>query len=255
MRQQLHRIARRLTSATCRMASAQRKTMRVIVAALALLILWGVMRMSDPREILRQVLERISGLGVWAPFWFILTYIVACLTFFPGVILTLGAGILFGVVRGTLYVSIGATIGAGCAFLLSRYIARDWVIRRFSSFPKFRAIDDAVGRDGWKIVGLIRLSPVFPFIPLNFVFGLTRIPFLHFVAITWLSVIPMSSVFVYLGSVLGNIAALGTEPIAPGRTKWVVGGIAAILTVIVTFFVTRIARRALVETEKQGNSR
>lgn len=237
------------------MASLQRKALRVIVAVLALLIVWGVMRLADPREILRQVLERISGLGGWAPLWFILTYIVACLTFFPGVILTLGAGVLFGVVRGTFYVSIGATIGAGCAFLLSRYVARDWVLRRFSNIPKFRAIDDAVGRDGWKIVGLIRLSPVFPFIPLNFVFGLTRIPFLHFVAITWLSVIPMSSVFVYLGSVLGNIAALGTEPIAAGRAKWIVGGIAAILTVIVTFFVTRIARKALAEAEEQGQRR
>jgi uncharacterized membrane protein YdjX (TVP38/TMEM64 family) len=237
------------------MASLQRKALRVIVAVLALLIVWGVMRLADPREILRQVLERISGLGGWAPFWFILTYIVACLTFFPGVILTLGAGVLFGVVRGTFYVSIGATIGAGCAFLLSRYVARDWVLRRFSNIPKFRAIDDAVGRDGWKIVGLIRLSPVFPFIPLNFVFGLTRIPFLHFVAITWLSVIPMSSVFVYLGSVLGNIAALGTEPIAAGRAKWIVGGIAAILTVIVTFSVTRIARKALAEAEEQGQRR
>jgi uncharacterized membrane protein YdjX (TVP38/TMEM64 family) len=237
------------------MASFQRKALRVIVAVLALLIVWGVMRLADPREILRQVLERISGLGSWAPLWFVLTYIVACLTFFPGVILTLGAGVLFGVVRGTFYVSIGATIGAGCAFLLSRYVARESVMRRFSTIPKFRAIDEAVGRDGWKIVGLIRLSPVFPFIPLNFVFGLTRIPFLHFVAITWVSVIPMSSVFVYLGSVLGNIAALGTEPIAAGRAKWIVGGIAAILTVIVTFFVTRIARRALAEAEERGSSR
>src|SRR5262245_55012988 len=118
--------------------------------------------MTDARQILREVLRHISALGPWGPFWFIMTYIIACLTFFPGVILTLGGGILFGVVKGTLYVSIGATLGAACAFLLSRYLARDWVTRKFSSNLTFRTIDDAVERDGWKIVGLIRLSPVFP---------------------------------------------------------------------------------------------
>jgi uncharacterized membrane protein YdjX (TVP38/TMEM64 family) len=88
---------------------------------------------------------------------------------------------------------------------------------------------------------------------LNFLFGLTRIPLLQFVAITWLSIIPMTSVFVYLGSLLGSIASLGTEPFAAGRTKWIVSGIAVFATVLVTFFVTRIARRWLARAEKAGH--
>src|SRR5689334_7093367 len=186
---------------------SKRSVFRLIILCGAVVAIAWLFRMSDPRQLLRTMLERIHGLGAWAPLCFILTYIVACLTFFPGVILTLGGGVLFGVLKGTLYVSIGATIGAGCAFLLSRYVARGWVTRYFSKYPHFRAIDEAVAHDGWKIVGLIRLSPVFPFIPLNFVFGLTRIPFLHFLGITWLSILPMSCLFVYLGSLIGDLAS------------------------------------------------
>lgn len=209
-----------------------------------LLVVWLV-RITDARYILRMVLEKIQNLGPLAPLCFIGAYVIACLTFFPGVILTLGGGVLFGVIEGTLYVSVGATIGAACAFLVSRHLARGWVSKKLAGNARFRAIDDAVARDGWKVVGLMRLSPVFPFIPMNFVFGLTRIPLLHFVLITWVSILPMSAMFVYLGSLLGDIAALGNKPIATGQTKWIVTGIGGVMTLIVTVLVTRIAKRAL----------
>jgi uncharacterized membrane protein YdjX (TVP38/TMEM64 family) len=227
------------------MASFKRKTLRVFLLLVLFFLGGWVIWLTDTRQLLRDALQRISDLGPWAPFWFIVAYILACVTFFPGVILTLGAGILFGLIKGTFYVSIGATIGAGCAFLLSRYVARKWVMRKFGSNEKFRAIDDAVEKEGWKIVGLIRLSPVFPFIPMNFVFGLTKVPFLHFVFVTWIGIIPITCLFVYLGTLIGDIAALGTRPIASGTTKWVVTAIGIVATVIVTVFITRIARRAL----------
>lgn len=227
------------------MASFRRNLLRgILLVSAGLLLVWFV-RMADTRQILRVVLEKIQNLGPYAPLYFIGTYIVACLTFFPGVILTLGGGVLFGVVKGTLYVSIGATIGASCAFLLSRYFFRDWLSRKFAQNARFRAIDDAVAKDGWKVVGLMRLSPVFPFIPMNFVFGLTRIPLLHFALVTWVSLLPLTTMFVYLGSLLGDIAAIGNRPIASGQTKWIVSGVGVVMTIIVTIFVTRIAKRAL----------
>src|SRR5688500_18414174 len=140
------------------MASLKRNALRVILLVAFISLVTYLVKITDPRHLLRVSLHRISDLGSWAPFWFIIIYIVACLTFFPGFILTMGAGILFGITKGTLYVSIGASLGAACAFLISRHIARDWVIKRFSRNPQFRAIDDAVAADGWKIVGLIRLS-------------------------------------------------------------------------------------------------
>ena len=227
------------------MASFKRNTLRAFLLLVLVSLAVYLVRITDARYLLRVTLQRISDLGPWAPFWFILAYIVACLTFFPGFILTMGAGILFGVLKGTIYVSTGATLGAACAFLLSRYVARHWVMEKFAANGKFRAIDDAVANDGWKIVGLIRLSPVFPFIPMNFVFGLTRIPFWHFFLATWFGIIPVCVLFVYLGSLLGDIAALGTQPIAAGKTKWILSSIGIVTTVIVTLFITRIARKAL----------
>jgi uncharacterized membrane protein YdjX (TVP38/TMEM64 family) len=227
------------------MASVRRNLLRAVILITSVLLVIWLIRVTDARYILRLILQKIQDLGPWAPFYFILTYIVACLVFFPGVILTLGAGVLFGLIKGTLYVSIGATIGASCAFLVSRYLARDWVFKKFSANRNFRAIDDAVAKDGWKIVGLIRLSPVFPFIPMNFVFGLTRIPLYQFAIVTWFSLLPLTSLFVYLGSLIGDIAALGQQPIATGKAKWIVSGIGVVMTIIVTIFVTRIARRAL----------
>jgi uncharacterized membrane protein YdjX (TVP38/TMEM64 family) len=227
------------------MASFKRNTLRAFLLCVTLFLLIYLVRITDARYLVRVSLTRISDLGPWAPFWFIIIYIIACLTFFPGFILTMGAGILFGVAKGTLYVSIGATIGAAFAFLISRYLARHWVLERFARNSKFRAIDDAVANEGWKIVGLTRLSPVFPFIPMNFVFGLTKIPFWQFLFATWFGILPVCTLFVYLGTLLGDIAALGTQPIAAGKTKWIVSGIGIGTTLVVSLFMARIARKAL----------
>ena len=227
------------------MASFKRKTLRAFLLFVLVFLVVYLVRIIDARHLLRVTLMRIGDLGPSAPFWFIIIYIIACLTFFPGFILTMGAGILFGIFRGTLYVSIGATIGAALAFLFSRYLARRWVIKRFAGNPRFRAIDDAVATNGWKIVGLIRLSPVFPFIPMNFVFGLTKIPFWQYVIATWAGITPVCVLFVYLGTLLGDIAALGTQPIAAGKTKWIVSGIGIGTTVVVSLLISRIARKAL----------
>jgi len=227
------------------MTSLRRNTSKIILALMLVLLGAWLVRLTDARQLLRQSLHWIDGLGAWAPVWFVAAYVAACLTFFPGFILTMGGGVLFGVVKGTWWVSVGATLGAGCAFLVSRHLARDWIQRKLGQNARFQAIDEAVARDGWKIVGLLRLSPVIPFIPMNFVFGLTKIPFFQFVAITWLSILPMSCMFVYLGSLVGDIAALGTQPVAAGRAKWIVSGIGVAMTIVATIFITRIARRAL----------
>ena len=234
------------------MASFKRNALRAFLLLVFVSLAAYLVRITDPRHLLRVSLLRVSELGGWAPLLFILIYIVAWLTFFPGFILTMGAGILFGVARGTLYVSIGATLGAACAFFISRYLARRWVIKRFARNARYRAIDDAVANEGWKIVGLIRLSPVFPFIPMNFIFGLTKIPFWQFFFATWFGIIPVCLLFVYLGSLLGDITALGTQPVAVGKTKWIVSAFGIGTTAIVSFFIARIARKALVNRLPEG---
>jgi uncharacterized membrane protein YdjX (TVP38/TMEM64 family) len=151
-----------------------------------------------------------------------LIYILATILFIPGSLLTLGAGVLFGVLWGSIYVSIGATIGAAGAFLVGRYLARGWVEKRIEGNDKFKAIDQAVAREGWKIVGLTRLSPVFPFNLLNYAFGITQVSFKDYFFPTWIGITPGTVLYVYIGSLAGSLASLGTK----GRDRTSAEGVA-----------------------------
>lgn len=181
----------------------------------------------------------IAGLGPWGPVMFILLYILACVLFVPGSVLTLAAGALFGVGWGSVYTSIGATLGATAAFLVGRYAARDWVAKRIEGNEKFKAIDEAVGREGWKIVGLTRLSPVFPFSLLNYGYGLTRVSLRDYFFASWIGMMPGTVMYVYLGS-LARAAGDKKSPL-----EWTLYGVGLLATIVVTIFVTRIARQAL----------
>ena len=110
---------------------------------------------------------------------FILLYIVSCVALVPGSMLTIGGGALFGVVRGSIYVSVGATLGATAAFLVGSYLARDWVTRKIGAHPAFAAIDQAVADEGWRIVFLTRFVRIFPFFLMNYAYGLTRVSLRH----------------------------------------------------------------------------
>jgi uncharacterized membrane protein YdjX (TVP38/TMEM64 family) len=189
--------------------------------------------------VFKSALARIADLGIWAPVLFVLLYIVACVALIPGAFLTLGAGAIFGVVKGSFCVSIGATLGATAAFLVGRHFARDWVTRKIGRNPGFAAIDKAVAEEGWKIVLLTRLSPVFPFFLLNYAYGLTRVSLRHYVLATWIGILPGSTLFVYIGS-LANPSEGKNSPAA-----WAFKIIGLLATVLVTVYITKVARRAL----------
>ncbi|AFY47955.1 hypothetical protein Nos7524_2104 [Nostoc sp. PCC 7524] len=200
-----------------------------------------------PQTILRQALQRIDSLGTWGAIAFILLYIIATVAFLPGSILTLGAGVVFGVVWGSIYVFIGATLGATAAFLVGRYLARGLVARKIADNKKFAAIDQAVGREGLKIVLLTRLSPIFPFNLLNYAFGITGVSLQDYFLAS-VGMIPGTIMYVYIGSLAGNLAMIGTEnqPTNP-TAQWAIRIIGFLATVAVTIYVTRIARKALEE--------
>jgi len=154
---------------------SMRTAMKITIGLIAVIAIVVGARSLGVGSSLRSLLGWISLLGALAPIVFIAAYIAACVLFIPGSIMTIGGGILFGVVRGSIYVSLGATVGATLAFLIGRYFARDWVAAKLAGNSTFGEIDAAVGRQGWKIVGLTRLSPVFPFNLLNYAYGLTRV--------------------------------------------------------------------------------
>jgi uncharacterized membrane protein YdjX (TVP38/TMEM64 family) len=210
----------------------------------------------NPQGLLRNALQWVNELGTItlfgvrfaiAPIAFILIYMVATVAFLPGSLLTLGAGVLFGIIQGSFYVFIGATLGATLAFLVGRYLARDWVSQKIAGNQKFKAIDQAVGRSGFKIVLLTRLSPIFPFNLLNYGMGVTGVSLKDYVLAS-VGMIPGTIMYVYIGSLAGSIATIGGETSANPVAQWAIRIIGFLATVAVTLYVTQIARKALDES-------
>ena len=218
---------------------------KLLLVALAVLLLLAGIKYFHVQDLLKKVLSWVADLGTWGPLIYILIYILACVFFIPGSILTLGAGVLFGVIKGSIIVSIAATVGATCAFLVGRHIARDWVSKKIQSNPKFQAIDEAVAREGWKIVGLTRLSPVFPFNLLNYTYGLTRVSLRDYFFASWIGMMPATVMYVYIGSLAGEIARIGGEGRSRTPAEWALYIVGLIATAAVTVYITRIARAAL----------
>ncbi|MBE9038954.1 TVP38/TMEM64 family protein [aff. Roholtiella sp. LEGE 12411] len=190
----------------------------------------------------------VHSLGVLGPIAFILIYNLATLLFLPGSLLTLKGGCLFGVFWGSVYVLIASTIGATLAFLIGRYLSRDWVCRQMEKNPKFKAIDLAVAREGWKIVLLTRLSPVFPFNLLNYVFGVTQVSLKDYI-LGSLGIIPGTVMYVYIGSLAGNLAVVNMShqptSVETQIWQWAMRVVGLIATVAVTIYVTKVAQKAL----------
>ncbi len=209
----------------------------------------------NPQELLRNALQWVDDLGAIAPIAFILIYIVATVAFLPGSVLTLGAGVLFGVIQGSLYVFVGATIGATLAFLVGRYLARGWISKKIAGNQKFSAIDQAVGQEGFKIVALTRLSPVFPFNLLNYGMGVTGVSLKDYVLAS-VGMIPGTIMYVYIGSLAGSIATIGgeTQPDANPIAQWAIRIVGFAATVAVTLYVTKIAKKALNESIDGGET-
>lgn len=221
------------------------KTIFIIAAVVALLIV--AQKFFNVQQLLINALNWIEGLGPWGPVVFIFIYILATVLFIPGSLLTLGAGVLFKVIGGSICVSIASTLGASCAFLVGRYLARNWVSKQIEGNEKFKAIDGAVAKEGWKIVGLTRLSPIFPFNLLNYAFGVTQVSFRDYFLASWIGMMPGTVMYVYIGSLAGSLATLGAEGRDRTTGEWILYGVGLLATVAVTVYVTKIAKTALEE--------
>lgn len=211
------------------------------ILAILLVVVGVLLATFDIRALLRLALTWIGQLGAWGQFLFVAIYVVATVLLIPGSALGLGAGVLFGVVRGSLLVSLASTLGATCAFLFGRYLARDWVAKKIEGNATFAAIDQAVAREGLKIVLLTRLSPVFPFTLLNYSFGLTRVSLRDYILASWIGMLPGTVMFVYLGS----LARAGLADRQRTPAEWTLYAVGLLATIAITIIATRIARRAL----------
>src|SRR3989338_8052794 len=220
----------------------------IVFSAIALLIVAA--NKFNVQELLKNSLDKIQELGILGIGLFILIYLLACVLFLPGSILTLGAGAIFGVIRGSVIVSLSSTLGATCTFLIGRYLVRHWVESKIEWNPKFKAVDEAVAKEGWKIVGLTRLSPIFPFNLLNYAYGVTKVILCDYVLASWVGMMPGTVMYVYIGFLAGDVAALGSNSTG-SAAQWVIRIVGFFATVAVTIYVTKIAKKALEEKVSQ----
>ncbi|MEO6035618.1 MAG: TVP38/TMEM64 family protein [Verrucomicrobiota bacterium] len=189
----------------------------------------------------------VKGQGALGILIFMAVYILGTVLFLPGSLMTLAAGVIFGLGWGIVVALTSATIGASLSFLIGRYVARDAISKRVEKSEKFKAVDAAIGEQGWKIVGLLRLSPVIPFNFANYFFGITRVRFWPYVFASFFGMAPGTSLYVYLG--YAGKATLGGAKGKHGPAQYILLGVGLAATIAVTIYVTRLARRKLQETK------
>lgn len=196
---------------------------------------------------LPQAFDWFRALGPWGAAAFVAAYVVACVLFLPASVFTLGAGALFGVPLGFALVSLASTLAATTCFLLARFVARDWLASKAEGNAKFAALDAAVAREGWKIVGLLRLSPVIPFGLLNYALGITSVKLRDFVWASWLGMMPGTLLYVWLGALAGGAAQASGGAHRRTPAEWAFFTTGLLATLAVTVLATRFAKRAVNE--------
>jgi uncharacterized membrane protein YdjX (TVP38/TMEM64 family) len=216
----------------------------LIVIVIALFL---AMRFLPVQQWLRSFNDWVGQMGMAGIFIFIGVYAIATVLLAPGSVLTIGAGFAFGLWKGFLAVSAGSTLGASLAFLVARFIARDKIEAIAKRNETFRKIDKAIGEEGAKLIFLLRLSPVIPFNLSNYLYGLTAVKFWPYVLASWLGMMPGTFLYVYIGaaSKAAVSAAAGGEAVKHGWQYWTFLDVGLAATLIVTVWVTKIARDAL----------
>ena len=218
--------------------------MLIAVAVLAGLVLLG----RGGARLVPGLLQRVEALGPWAMIVFAAGYALATVLMVPGSVLTLAAGALFGLLRGTLVAFGGALAGSTAAFLIARHLARPFVERRMASDARIARLDRAVGEEGLRMVLLLRLSPVVPFTVLNYALGITRVRFRDYL-LGAVGMLPGTLLYVWSGKLAGDVATAAGGRAGPtrGAAYWAVAGLGLAATLVVAVAAARMARRALRE--------
>jgi len=212
----------------------------VVVAALVLL---G--RVVPFRSLVVDFARWISGLGPAAYALFVLAYVLVTVLMMPAILLTLTAGFVFGLGRGFAITIFAATCGCAASFLIARHLARERVARYAGGNPRYSAIDRAIGREGWRIVFLLRLSPLVPFVFSNYFYGLTGIRFWPYVFASLTGMLPLTFLYVSFGAAARGALEGPTGPTGVWRWAILAGGV--VVTTIATLYARRVVMRAMEE--------
>ncbi len=211
----------------------------------------GLLLHFDAREQVIVLLHWVDAQGLWAPLIFIAIMAVVVVLLMPGIFLTMGAGFVFGVTEGTVYVVLGTTLGATLSFLVARHWLGARAARYLLASPRLQIISSEFTQHGWRVVLLTRLIPFFPFKLSNYCFGLTRFSLRDFIGGTVIGIVPFSLNNVYLGSIAADIATLGQRDTSRSVLEWSVYGFGFVAALVSLFYFNRLAHNALTKYAAQ----
>ncbi len=218
--------------------TARSKAFLALAAVAALLV---AARLLPIQAWLHGFTSWVGSAGAVGVLAFIGIYALLASLGFPALPLTLAAGLIYGPIKGTLVVSPASTLGALLAFWLGRGFFRDWVRQKVAGDPRLGALDAAVAKEGWRLVALLRLSPVFPFNVLNLTLGATGLKTTPYLLASWLAMLPGTFLFVSIGAAAGQASGLGSSR---PHNPWMLG-IGILATLLLTLRITHIAKKAL----------
>ena len=213
-----------------------------VAAAAAVAVLVAAGRLLPIRQSVASFQGWIAALGPAGMLVFAAAYVASGLLLGPTWLLTLVAGLTWGVAAGLPLVSAVSTLTAALAFLIARHFARARVEAYARRNATFAAIDRAVALKGWRIVFLLRLSPVVPYAASNYLYGVTAVRFGPYVLASWIGMLPVTLLYVYLGAA-GQAAIGGVR--ARGPWEWAALGLGLLATAAVTVWGAAVARREL----------
>ncbi len=205
-------------------------------------------RYFDLPSLLNKVFLFIDELSWSGLLLYIGLYVLGSIMLVPGSILSAGAGFLFGLGTGLWLSPVASLFGVTAAFLMGRYLARDWTSTFIGSHPKLRRIDNAVGRDGWRIVWLLRLTPLTPINFLNYFLGVTRVSLKDYVSASFFGMLPLNILYAYIGSFTGNLATLSFSEMFPKENQTLnltLYGLGFITTLAAVIYIAHFAKKNL----------
>jgi uncharacterized membrane protein YdjX (TVP38/TMEM64 family) len=216
--------------------------LRLILPAGLLVAVIILLRFAGAGDKITALREWISALGSWGPLVFVLIYILAVVAALPGSAVTIAGAALFGSVGGIVLVSIASTIGASLAFLIARYLARDFVLSKLAGSDRFQKLERLTADNGAIIVAIARLVPLFPFNIVNYGFGLTAIRFRTYVFWSWLCMLPGTILYV-----VGTDAV--ASGLASGKIPWLLIGVCLAAGIVLILLIRQAKKKIGPDTD------
>jgi uncharacterized membrane protein YdjX (TVP38/TMEM64 family) len=226
--------------------SIWQKVWKALAAFLTIAFPFLVITLLPVGKLVTKFDALLDRLGPFAMIGFVVIYVVDALVLGPAWLLALVAGLAFGLVKGGLLVWVSANAAAAAGFLIARYFARHRIEKIARKNEKYEAVDRAIKRHGWKVVLLLRISPILPYTVSNYIYGLTAVDFVHYLLASAVGLVPMIAVYVSIGAA-GREAALAA---AGGRhahsvVEWIVLGVGVLVTISAAILIARSAKQEL----------